>query len=153
MQWHFVQFQYEIVTVAAVPKPSTSSLYHLNATNDQHKTALYTKTNLQVTVSVMTKLAHLVEKWKILTHNAAKVEVVIDFNQFVKFILVQDDKLVERRTHFACTVQTMNNVLLVLFQHKQNAEYFHLTCPHRTEQMVTRHGLEQFLQVKYTLTV
>jgi len=86
----------------------------------------------------MTELAHIVEKLKISTHNAAKVEVVIDFHQFVKFVLVQDDKLVERRTHFACTVQTVNNVLLVLFQHKQNAKYLHLTCQHRTEQKVMR---------------
>ena len=61
------------------------------------------------------------------THDAAKLKAVIDFSQFVEFVLVQDDELVECGADLARTVEAVNNVLLVLLQHKQNVEHLHLT--------------------------
>jgi len=76
---------------------------------------------------------HAVSSWPNLaiiqstTHNAAELKVIIDFHQLIESVLVEDDKFVKRWADLSCTVQTVNNVLLVLLQNKQNAEYFRLT--------------------------
>ena len=60
------------------------------------------------------------------THDAAKLKAVVDFHQLVKFVLVQDDEFVERWTDLPRTVQTVNDVLLVLLEHKQDVEHLRL---------------------------